>query len=192
MLMNTRPVIVFAYGMIVMKDWANIMFGLRPIKTAIIRNYYSLCGYPLYWTCWNRVLNGRWTFAWLLTTTTLCYYVIIKLHFRGRPVRPLINIGHGLRILYFGFVPRRLAAEIGGRLVRRWRIRHGQYERLLPGRLMKLPAQLAKSEQHGRLLLRAGSSGRVDHGRQVRVHQLRVARRQPINTCNVTIVFTLR
>jgi hypothetical protein len=88
-----------------------------------------------------------------------------------------------LRILDFGFVPRRFAAEIGGRLVRRWRIRHGQYERLLPGRL-ELPAQLPQSEQDGRLLLRTGSAGRVDHGGQVRVHQFRVARRQSENSCN--------
>lgn len=89
----------------------------------------------------------------------------------------------GLRVLYFGFVPRRLAAEIGWRLVRRWRIRHGQYERLLPGRL-ELSAQLAQPEQHGRLLLRAGRPGRVDHGRQIGVHQLRVVRRQSENPCN--------
>lgn len=63
------------------------------------------------------------------------------------------------------------------------RVGHGQYERLLSGRL-ELPAQLSQPEQHGRLLLRPGGAGRVHHGRQVRVHQLRVARRQSENPCN--------
>lgn len=88
-----------------------------------------------------------------------------------------------LRILYFWFVPRRLTAEIGGRLVCRWRIRHGQYERLLPGRL-ELSAQLAQPEQHGRLLLRTGRPRWVDHGRQIGVNQFRVVRRQSENPCN--------
>lgn len=107
----------------------------------------------------------------------------------------------GLRILDFGFVARRLAAEVGWRLMRGRRVRHGQYERRLlsataaataataatasaTGRRLELPAQLSEPEQHGRLL-RTGT-GRVDHGRKIRVHQLGrcVAWRQSKYPCN--------
>lgn len=95
-----------------------------------------------------------------------------------------------LGILNFGLDPRRFAAEIGGRLVRGRRVGHGQYERLLSGRRLQLPAKLAQPEQHGRLLLRPGRARRVDHGRQVRVHQLRVAGRQPEDPCKIVNTVT--
>jgi len=93
--------------------------------------------------------------------------------------------------LDFGLGPGRFAAEIGGRLMGRRRVGHGQYERLLSGRL-ELPAQLAEPEQHGGLLLRTGGAGRVDHRcRQVRVHQFRVARRQSEYPCNDNEKYTV-